>query len=406
MAKTKRLSTVEFVGMVAMLFAMIAYSIDAMLPALQVIGGEFSPYDINRGQLVVTSFVLGMGVGTLFVGSLSDAYGRKTVLLVGIIVYVAATWLAWRAASLEALLISRFLQGICVAAPRIVGVAIIRDIYSGHQMARIMSFAMMVFAIVPALAPFVGSVILLYYDWRAIFVSFAVFAVFAATWFGVRQPETLPVNARIPFRFFELRRAFAGTMQNTMFVLTTLVQGLILGMLMSLISSTQQIYDITFNEGARFPAWFAATALIAATASGLNAAMVARFGMRALITAALTTQLVISVIMIVAIWDEYWLGGSYLAAYFLWSTSIFFMLGFSLGNLNALAMEPMGHTAGMAASIVGSVSTIISVLIAVPVGLAFDGTPLPLAIGSAFCCATGSLLMRWIARLDRVAVSN
>ena len=128
--------------------------------------------------------------------------------------------------------------------------------------------------------------------------------------------------------------------------------------------------------------------------------------MRALITAALICELIISVVMVVAVWGEYWPGDSYLIAYFLWSTSIFFMLGFTLGNLNALAMEPMGHIAGMAASIAGSVSTVLAVLIAVPVGLAFDGTPLPLAVGSAACCGVSCLLMRWIAGLDRVAVSN
>ncbi|MEP1209954.1 MAG: multidrug effflux MFS transporter [Rhizobiaceae bacterium] len=402
--KEGRISTVEFVGIVAMLFAMIAYSIDAMLPALQVIGKELSPEDVNRGQLVVTSFVFGMGVGTLFVGSLSDAYGRKRVLVLGIVVYVLATWLAWRSESLDTLLAGRFLQGLCVAAPRIVGVAIIRDIYSGRQMARITSFAMMVFSIVPAMAPFVGSIILAFYDWRAIFVSFAVFAIFAATWFGIRQPETLPEEARIPFRFSELSQAFVETMQNKMFVLTTLVQALILGILMSLISSTQQIYDITFNEGARFPAWFAATALIAASASALNAILVGRFGMRRLISAALIVELIISLLMMVMIFGDFWPKELYLPAYFLWSTSIFFMLGFSLGNLNALAMEPMGHIAGMAASIAGSVSTVISVLIAIPVGLAFDGTPLPLAIGSVLCCGFGWLLMLSIARLERVSI--
>ncbi|MCJ8307727.1 MAG: multidrug effflux MFS transporter [Hyphomicrobiales bacterium] len=404
--KSRRLHTVEFVAIVAMLFAMIAYSIDAMLPALQIIGNELSPDDANRGQLVVTSFVFGMGIGTLFVGALSDAYGRKPVLLIGIVVYVLATWLAWQAESLEALLFARFLQGICVAAPRIVGMAVIRDIYSGHKMARIMSFAMMVFSIVPAMAPMIGSIILDHYDWRTIFVSFAVFATFAATWFGVRQPETLPVEARVPFQISELRRAFAETMRNKMFVLTTLVQALILGMLMSVISSTQQIYDITFDEGARFPLWFAATALIAASASALNAALVGRFGMRALISAALVVELIISLVMAVALVSNVWPLESYLVAYFLWSTSIFFMLGFSLGNLNALAMEPMGHIAGMAASIAGSVSTVISVLIAVPVGLAFNGTPLPLAIGSVLCCAAGCLVMRAVARLERVAVSH
>lgn len=399
---TKRLSTFEFIALMAMLFATIAFSIDAMLPALPAIGDELTPDDINQAQLIITSFVFGMGVGTLFVGPLSDAFGRKAVLLVGVGAYITASWFAWQAESLEFMLLARFFQGLGVAAPRVVGLAVIRDLYSGKAMAKIMSFTMLVFAIVPALAPLAGSIVIYYLDWRAIFLVFIVFATVSALWFGLRQSETLPREDRIPFRFSSMQGAFLEVIRNEMFVLTTLVQAAIFGLLMSLISTIQQTYDLTFDEGGRFPLWFAVTALLAATASAINAAFVGRFGMRALIRIALGVELILSVIMVGMTVGGFWPEWAYLPAYFLWTTSIFFILGFTLGNLNALALEPLGHIAGMAASITGSLSTILAVAIAIPIGLAFDNTPLPVAIGGVVCTGVGSLLMRRIARLERI----
>ena len=399
----QRLPTFEFVALMAMLFATIAFSIDAMLPALPAIGEELTPNNLNRAQLIITSFVLGMGVGTLFVGPLSDAFGRKTVLMIGVIAYVVAAGLAWRAQTLELMFGARFVQGLGVAAPRVVGLAVIRDLYSGQAMAKLMSFTMMVFAIVPALAPFVGSIIIFYWDWRSIFLAFMLFATVSAIWFGLRQAETLPAKNRIPFRFSALRTAFGEAMRNEMFVLTTLVQASIFGLLMALISSIQQTYDLTFGQGANFPLWFAVTALIAASASAINAALVGRYGMRKLIAVALLVELIFSLAMAITTGADLWADWVYLPAYFLWTTSIFFILGFTLGNLNALALEPLGHIAGMAASIAGSVSTILAVMIAIPIGLAFDNTPLPLAIGGVLCTGVATLLMRRIARLERIS---
>ena len=367
-----------------MLFATIAYSIDAMLPALQTIGQELSPEDINKGQLIIASFVFGMGVGTLFIGPISDAFGRKKVLLAGIGMYIICSWLAWRAETLELMLFARFLQGVGVASPRIVGMALIRDLYSGHQMAKLISLAMLVFAVVPSIAPIIGTVIIYYFDWRAIFASFAIFAMIGAIWLAVRQPETLPAEARISMKFSAFAAAFKETLRNEMFVLSALVQALIFAILMALISSTQQIYDITFDEGARFPYWFAATGILATMSNLINASLVERLGMRFLITVALAVEVVICLVMTILTWMGWWPDGTYFPAYLFWSLSIMFMLGFTLGNLNTLAMEPMGHIAGMAASIVGSLSTVLGIIIAVPIGLAFDGTPLPLAVGGTF----------------------
>jgi len=399
----RRLPTVEFVALTAMLFATIAFSIDAMLPALPTIGAELTPAALNRAQLVVTSFVLGMGVGTLFTGPLSDAFGRKTVLLSGSALYIVGSLLAWRADTLEGLLAARAIQGLGAAGPRIVAIAIVRDLYSGRQMARIMSFAMLVFSLAPALAPSVGALIIAAFSWRAIFASFVLFAAVSGLWLAVRQAETLPKAARVPLSATSFVLALREVAQSRMFVLTTMVQTLTFGLLMALISSTQQIYDITFNEGARFPLWFGVTALAASTASFVNAMLVVRLGMRLLISVALGGEALLSAIMVGMTWQGLWPEWAYLPAYFIWSTSIFFILGLTLGNLNALAMEPFGHIAGIAASIIGAVSTVLSVTIAIPIGLAFNGTPLPLAIGAMLCTGVGWGLMRGVSRLERVA---
>ncbi|MBK5925794.1 MFS transporter, partial [Rhodobaculum claviforme] len=186
----------EFVALLAMLFATIAYSIDAMLPALVVIAQELSPEAVNRAQLVVTVFVLGMGLGTLFWGPISDSYGRKSIVVFGIALYCTAALVAARAQSLEVLLAARFVQGLGAAAPRVVTLAIVRDLYQGRMMARVMSIVMTIFIVVPAVAPMIGAGIIALADWRAVFWSFVVFGIVSGSWLMIRQPETHPPERR------------------------------------------------------------------------------------------------------------------------------------------------------------------------------------------------------------------
>ena len=186
----RRLSQPEFIALIAMLFATIAFSIDAMLPALPQIAAELTPADPNRAQLILTSFVLGMGLGTFLAGPISDALGRKPVIVLGAGLYMVGALLAWAAPTLETVLAARLLQGLGAAGPRVVSLAMVRDLYSGRHMARIMSFAMMIFTLVPALAPLAGQGIIALTGWRGIFLAFLVFAVVATSWLSLRQPET------------------------------------------------------------------------------------------------------------------------------------------------------------------------------------------------------------------------
>jgi DHA1 family bicyclomycin/chloramphenicol resistance-like MFS transporter len=391
----KSISQTEFVAIMAMLFATIAISIDAMLPALPDIARALTPDAPNAAQLVVTSFVLGMGIGTLFAGPLSDAFGRKRIIMLGSAVYALAALACYFAPTLEVLLAARIVQGIGAAAPRTVSIAMIRDLYSGRGMARIMSFVMMVFTVIPAVAPLMGQGIIAIADWHAIFLAYIAFSAVIMLWMGLRQPETLPRDARRPLNLATLWSATRELGRHRVIVISTLVQALTLGSLFATLSSMSGIFEVRFDRADTFPLWFAVIAVCSISGSLLNSRIVMSLGMRRVINAALAAQLCLTLLCLAAIMTG--LMPEFLAfpAHLLWSIGLFAMLGLTMGNLNALAMEPVGHIAGLAASVISSLATVGSVLLAIPVGLAFNGTVLPLLAGVAVLIASGLLLMRY-----------
>lgn len=399
----KPMSRGEFIALIAMMFATIAFSIDAMLPAMPDIGQELSPDDVNRAQLILTSFVLGLGIGTFVTGPLSDSFGRKPVIFAGLALYVVAAAAAWYSTSLEWILVARVVQGVGAASPRIVGIAIMRDLYSGREMAKMMSIAMMIFTIFPAFAPMMGAFIIAVTGWRGIFLAFILFAAITAIWMAVRLPEPLPRENRRQFRAPLLLDAVREMLGHPTVRLSILVQCLCLGMLFTLLSQVQPVYDVIFGNADSFPFWFGAVALISGGASILNAAIVGRVGMRRMVTWSLAAQIVVSgAILLVS--DIGLSLDAMFALFVIWQTSVFFIAGTTLGNLNAIAMEPMGHIAGMAASVIGAIATVCAVLIAAPIGLLFDGTLYPLAIGIFTCALVGFVLMLQMGRLERRSV--
>ncbi|MGJ8622434.1 MAG: multidrug effflux MFS transporter [Yoonia sp.] len=395
-SRTTPLPQTEFIALIAMVTATVAFSIDAMLPALPEIGAALSPDNINNAQLIITFFMLGMGVGTLFTGPLSDAFGRKPVMIGGAVVYITSSFVAWQAQSLELMLAARVVQGLGAAGPRVVAMALIRDLYAGPNMARILSFVMMVFALIPALAPTMGHYIILGFGWRAIFMSFIAFSAITTSWLLLRQPETLTPENRRPLSIRAMGAAIKEMFTHHTARLSIIIQTLTFGMLFNMLSSTQQVFDTTFGQGDTFHLWFGGIAVLASSASFLNARLVVRLGMRAIIKAMYTAQIGITLAMIVITWLDtpYWLA---FGGYVLWVLSNFFQAGLTIGNLNALAMEEMGHIAGLAASVIAAVATIGAVAIAVPIALQFDGTPLPMAVGTLICAA----LALWLTTMLR-----
>lgn len=386
-ADAPRLPLPEFIALLAMMFAMTAFSIDAMLPAMPEIAAELSPGAPNRAQLIITSFVFGMGTGTFLTGPLSDALGRRPVIIGGVVLYCLGAALAWAAPTLELVLAARVLQGLGVAGPRVAAMALVRDLYSGRQMARIVSFTMMIFTLVPAVAPLLGSFIIAGFGWRGIFPAFIAFAVIATTWFWARQAETLPVRSRRPLRFGTLIAAVREILTHRLVLMVIAAMMLAFASLFSVLSSTQQVFDQGYGLAGSFPRWFAVIAGVAGLASVLNARLVVRLGMRRMVTTTFAFQVVNSGIMVL-VFAMGWLPEALsFWAYLYWTISVFFMAGLTIGNLNVLALEPMGHIAGTAVSVVTAVATVLSVIVAVPIGLAFDGTPVPLMAGVFVCTA-------------------
>lgn len=397
----KRLHQTEFIALMAMLFATIAVSIDAMLPALPEIGAELSPMNLNQAQLILTSFVMGMGVGTFFTGPLSDAFGRKPVMICGAVIYIIAAGVAWAAPTLEMMLISRVVMGLGAAGPRVVAMAMIRDIYGGRDMARILSIVMMIFSLAPAIAPTAGHYVAEAFGWRAIFLVFIAFYIVVTLWLAGRQPETLAVENRRPLNVKAMIAATIEVFSIRTTRLSIMIQTLTYVALFASLSSTQQIFDVTYGQGEVFHLWFAIIAVISASASLLNARLVGRLGMRAIIRATFMAQIVLSSALVIVslTGGPYWLT---FGMFIIWTIGVFMQAGLTIGNLNALAMEPVGHIAGLAASIISALSTVGAVLLAAPIGLAFDGTPLPMAAGTLVCVTVALWLTTKIKRPGEV----
>lgn len=404
MPAARRLPLPEFVALAGVLFATVAFSIDAMLPAMSVIAADLTPDAPNRVQLIITVFVLGMGTGTLFTGPLSDAFGRRAVILGGTALYMAAALAAMLAPSLETLLAARLVQGLGAAGPRVAVLAMVRDLYSGREMARVVSFAMLVFTLIPAVAPLIGAGIIWATGWRGIFGAFLVFGVLTSLWLMLRQAETLTPDQRRPFRPAMLARGFVEVLGDAQVILVIAALACVFGALFTTLSTAQLVFAETFGRAASFPFWFAGIAFLSGLGSLLNARIVVRLGMRRVIAATLAAQVALSLAMAALAWTGALAGAPYFAVYLVWTLSIFLMAGLTIGNLNALGMEPLGHLAGLGASLIGSIATVGAVVIAVPVGLTFDGTPLPLALGMFFMTAAALALMQWVSDPDVIAL--
>ena len=366
------LRTGEFIPLVALLFSLVALSIDGMLPALPELGHDLGVVRPNDVQYVITSLFLGLGLGQVFFGPLSDRIGRKPAIYTGLVVFMAGCVVSVLAPTFEVMIAGRVLQGIGVAGPRIVTVALVRDQYAGRPMARIMSFAMAVFILVPAIAPALGLAILRIAGWREIFVAFFLIAAIAFAWFLARQPETLPPSRRRPLSARAIARAVREILRTRSAVCYTVATGFAFAPFVAYLSSAPQMFEEGYGVGDLFVFWFAVLALVIGVTSIVNGRLVMRYGMRRLSTLAASAIALASAVAWFGLlpYDglfPFWL----FMAYFLF---VFMCVGLLFGNLNALAMEPLGHVAGIGAAVVASLATLISVPLGGFVGLSFDGT--------------------------------
>ncbi len=398
-----RISTTEFVAIMAMLVATVAISIDGMLPALTIIADELTPLRPNNAQMILSSFVAGMAVGTLIVGPLSDSYGRKPIIYYGASLYILTSAVCILSQSLEVILIARFLQGAGASAPRVVAQALVRDFYQGREMARISSFIMIIFALVPAIAPLMGSFVMLVFQWRTIFFMFIAFVAISTIWMGLRIDESVTNEKRIEFSFKHLGLAFREVLSNPMIITAIVTLVFAYSVLFVGIFLIQPVFEQVFERSETFPYWFASIALLAASSSYVNAKLVRKLGMRMLTSIAFRAQVCFSALVFLVYWLGYFGGQFGFFCFLFWMFSIFFQAGLTMGNLTALAMEPVGHIAGTAASLVSAIATIGSVLLAAIVGQFFDGTPAAMIAGVALFATLGAISSHRLKRYDRAS---
>ena len=386
----------EFVPLMAIMISLVALSIDAMLPALPHIGQDLGVQIANDQQLVISALFLGFGTAQIVYGPLSDSIGRKTAIHSAYIIFVIGCLLSIFATSFEVMLLGRLLQGMGAGGPRIVCVALVRDQYEGREMARIMSFVMGVFILVPALAPALGQGIIMLWHWRAIFVSFLVLAFIAWIWFTLRQPETLPEHRRVRFSFFVIWSGIKQTCGNRISLGYILVAGLVFGALVGYLLSAQQMFSVIYGVVDLFPAYFAVLALALGLSSIINGQLVMKLGMRLLSSFAAGALAILSTAFFV--YSVYIGGMPDLGLNMAFFICAFMCFGMLFGNVNALAMEPLGRIAGIGAAVIGSLSTLISVPLGTLMGQLFDGTVLPLVGGFALMGILASIIIYWTER--------
>jgi DHA1 family bicyclomycin/chloramphenicol resistance-like MFS transporter len=375
------------------MMSLMALSIDAMLPALPQIGSDLNVLNPNSRQLVVSTIFLGVAVGQLFFGPLSDKTGRKPAMYMGYSLFIFGALISAFAETFPIMLFGRLLQGLGISAPRAILLALVRDLYEGRLMARVMSFVMTVLLLIPMVAPSLGQAILLRAGWRSIFFSFVLIALFTLLWFALRMPETLPPEKRNPF---SLGRVINSALEIIMIRPAfgyTLSAGLISGAFLGYLNSAQQIFQEHYALGERFPLYFALIAFSIGLASFLNARLVLRFGMRFLVWWSLIAivglaTLMLGIALLISGKLPLWLAMTYLM-------STFFCVGILFGNQNSLAMEPLGHLAGIGAAIVGSLSTLISIPLGTFIGQSYNGTTVPLIIGIAVLSGLSLGVVRW-----------
>lgn len=394
-----RMTRNEFIAMMASLMALNALAIDIMLPGLQQIGASLGVENENHRQYVITAYLIGFGFAQLIYGPLSDRLGRRIPLLGGLVIYVLAGFAIVVTPSFGMLLALRVIQGMGSAAMRVITVSIVRDIFGGRQMAEAMSLIMMVFMIAPVVAPATGQAVMLFGNWHLIFLFISVVAILNGIWAYLRLPETLDPKDVRSLRIGTILGGFRIVLTNRLALCYTLASTFIFGALFGFINSAQQVYVGIYGLGLWFPLAFAGVAAFMSLSSFMNSRLVGRFGMRKLSHGALVGFMTVTGIWLLC--QIFWDGPMPFPLFITLFALAMFQFGWIGSNFNTLAMEPLGHVAGTASSVLGFMGTVGGALIGATIGQAFDGTALPM-IGGFFLVSLMGLVFVLIAEKGRL----
>jgi len=392
----KKSSFIEFITLMALYVSLVAMSIDMVLPSLSLMGKEFGIIDQNKMQYVIGFLFLGFTFGQIIYGPLADSFGRKPTIYLGLIIFVVGNIFSITAQDYSMMLLGRFLQGFGAASPRIVSTAIIRDLYKGRDMARVTSFIMTIFIIIPVIAPTIGQALLFIVSWRFIFGIFLSAAIIATIWTFIRLPETLKKQDIRPFNFSTIWQDLLLVLGNKFTLGYAICAGLVFSALVGYLASSRQIFQDYFQVGELFPVYFGISALSIGASSIVNSMIVKKYGMKLLCHYALILMMVMSAtFIVVSILQNQQL---LLWQFMIFAVITFFALGMLFGNLNALAMEPMGGIAGVAAAVIGCLSSGISAIIGTAIGQSYNDTLTPIFCGFFLLTISAFFLQLWLGK--------
>ncbi len=396
---------IEFVVLMAALTSVMALSIDAILPAFKMIGDDLKLTDPNHIQYLISVLFFGFGIGLIVFGPISDTMGRKKPIYLGGSIFVVGTLIAFVSQSLNVMLLGRLLQGFGAASFRIMAIAIIRDEYKGKAMAKVMSFITTVFILVPIIAPSIGQAVLFLAPWRSIFLFYLFTCGSTILWFALRQRETLPVEERKKFSWKNLAYSFKETLTHPTSLHSTLIVGFMRGGMVAYLSCSQQIFQGVYKVGDKFPLYFGSLALTIGLSNIMNSKLLSYFGVGQLVKVALT----ILAFVLVPVSIYFYVGdvSSPTLIGFMFLFSCFFgCLGLLFGNLTTLALDPLGHIAGSASSIVGFTQNTISVIIGMIIAQQFDQTVRPVITGLTIITLLSLISFTYAVKKGHIDLKN
>ncbi|MCE2517669.1 MAG: multidrug effflux MFS transporter [Alphaproteobacteria bacterium] len=392
MTPTKPLPYTEFLILLTLMISIVAMAIDMMLPALALMGNDLGVERLSHTQLIISFMFGGFALGQFVVGPLSDSFGRKPLILGGYILFLLGCLVSLRADTLEVMLVGRFLQGLGAAGPRVISMSLIRDLYADKAMARIMSFIMTLFFLISIGAPLMGQAVIMVASWRYIFGIFMALGALTCSWMMLRQPETHPVDKRLAFSLKTIWGGVKEVVTTREVMGNTLALGVVSGPFIAYLASSRQVFQDIYQVAELFPVYFGISATAIAAASLSNARLVKGFSLKSIAHAAFVLVAVVSAVF-VPVFMAYQ-GVPPLPVFMAWLMLVFFGIGLIFGNLTTIAMQPVGHLAGIGAAVVGSLSTFMSLPLAYVIGQMITGSALPLPLSFALLGTVSLLILR------------
>ena len=371
-----------------LLAAIGPFAIDMYLPALPTISADLGA-STAATQMTLMAFFVAFGLCQIVYGPVSDMIGRKTPLYFGLIFFSGGSVGCAQAGSIEWLTFFRFIQGIGASSSMVIPRAIIRDLHTGLEAARLMSLVMLVLSVSPILAPLIGSLLIAHFGWRAVFAAVTIVAVLGFALTALFLRETRPPSERITGGFGSAFNGFWRLLRDWHFLGITFIGGLGMASFFAFLASSSFIYIGHYGlTPTQYGLAFSVNAVGFIGASQLTAKLGGRFGMGRLVIGAASLHTMFALILLGASVA----GADSLAVLIALLFCAFACLGLVIPSTMVLALENHGAIAGMASALGGTLQMMTGGLMIAVVSLFFDGTALPMVTAIALC-GTGALAL-------------